>query len=70
MPTIEPTTTVRLPVCFLCHRADLITLPAYVAAALAAGAPVQEVLHRDATARAGAADLRHAPRVLGRRLRR
>ena len=44
MPTTGPTTAVSTPACFLCHRADHITLPAYAAAALAAGAPVQDVL--------------------------
>jgi hypothetical protein len=38
------TILVRTPVCFRCHRADLVTLPTAAAAALAAGALMQEAL--------------------------
>jgi hypothetical protein len=37
-------TTVRTPICFLCHRAAQITIPTAAAAALGAGALVQDVL--------------------------
>lgn len=43
MPS-QPTAMFQTPPCIVCGRSSVIELPAYAAAALSAGAPVQNVL--------------------------
>lgn len=40
----QPTATYQTPACIICGRISLVELPAHVAAALSAGAPVQDLL--------------------------
>ena len=44
MLTMETTAIYRTPSCAICGRESLVELPAYLAAALSAGAPAQDVL--------------------------
>lgn len=40
----QPTTTYQAPACIICGRISLVRLPAYLAAALSAGAAAQDLL--------------------------
>jgi hypothetical protein len=44
MPDIQPTAIYRTPLCIVCRQVSYIELPAHIAAALSAGAPVQTLL--------------------------